>query len=180
MRVCVFCGSALGSRPSYAAAARGFAAALAPAGLGLVYGGSSLGLMGVLADTALADGVEVHGVIPNFMVGKEIAHRGLTKLHITDSMHARKAKMALLADGFVALPGGFGTLDELAEIFTWRQLGLHQKPVGILNVDGYFDDFIRFCDRAVSEGFVKPEHRALLQVGSDPAQLLATLFAPSR
>jgi uncharacterized protein (TIGR00730 family) len=180
MRVCVFCGSAAGAKPVFAEAARAFGRALAPAGLGLVYGGSSLGLMGALADAALAAGVEVHGVIPNFMVAKEIAHQRLTELHVTDSMHARKAKMASLADGFVALPGGFGTLDELAEIFTWRQLGLHVKPVGLLNVDGYFDDFVRFCDGAVTAGFVKPEHRALLQVGEDPAQLLATLFAPGR
>jgi uncharacterized protein (TIGR00730 family) len=180
MRVCVFCGSAPGNRPAYQAAARAFGHALAGAGLGLVYGGSSLGLMGTLADAALQAGVEVHGVIPNFMVAKEIAHQRLTELHITDSMHARKAKMAALADGFVALPGGFGTLDELAEIFTWRQLGLHAKPVGLLNVDGYFDDFVRFCDGAVAAAFVKPEHRALLQVAEDPVALLATLFAPSR
>jgi uncharacterized protein (TIGR00730 family) len=176
MRVCVFCGSAAGNRPSYAAAARRFARALAAARLGLVYGGSSLGLMGALADEALAAGVEVHGVIPGFMVPKEIAHGGLTELHVTDSMHARKARMASLADAFVALPGGFGTLDELAEIFTWRQLELHSKPVGMLNVDGYFDDFVRFCDRAVSEGFIKPAHREILHIGADPDALLATLF----
>jgi uncharacterized protein (TIGR00730 family) len=175
-KVCVFCGSASGSRPSYGEAARAFGRALAAARLGLVYGGSSIGLMGMVADEALAAGTEVHGVIPDFMVPKEIAHRGLTELHVTDSMHSRKAKMASLADAFVALPGGFGTLDELAEIFTWRQLGLHHKPIGILNIDGYFDSFVDFCDQAVTEGFVKAEHRALLQVSADPAALLATLL----
>src|SRR5439155_10902308 len=121
-------------------------------------------------------GAEVHGVIPEFMIPKEIAHPGLTQLHVMGSMHTRKARMAELADVFVALPGGFGTLDELAEIFTWRQLGLHPKPIGLLNVDGYFDHFIRFLDQAVGEGFLKADHRALLQIALEPRALLATLL----
>jgi uncharacterized protein (TIGR00730 family) len=176
MRVCVFCGSAAGGRPSYAEAAREFGRELARRGVGLVYGGSSLGMMGELANAVLSAGGEVHGVIPNFMLPREIAHPRLSELHVTDSMHARKAQMANLADAFVALPGGFGTIDELAEIFTWRQLDLHHKPIGMLNVDGYFDGFVGFCDHAMREGFVKPEHRALLHVASNPASLLATLL----
>jgi uncharacterized protein (TIGR00730 family) len=175
MRVCVFCGSAAGSRPIYLEAARSFGRALGETGVGLVYGGSSLGLMGALADAALGAGSEVHGVIPSFMIPKEIAHQGLTQLHVMDSMHSRKARMAELADAFVALPGGFGTLDELAEIFTWRQLALHPKPIGLLNVDGYFDRFVGFLDHAVQEGFLRAEHRALLQIGREPKTLLATL-----
>jgi uncharacterized protein (TIGR00730 family) len=176
VRVCVFCGSASGVRPIYAEAAHALGRALAQAKLGLVYGGSSLGLMGILADAVLAMGGEVQGVIPNFMVTREIAHTGLSELHIVDSMHARKAKMTSLADAFIALPGGFGTLDELAEIFTWRQLDLHRKPIGLLNVDGYFDGFIGFIEHAVKEGFVRREHRQLLQVDSEPPRLLDSLL----
>ncbi len=178
--VCLFCGSAAGEKPIYREAAVAFGRAVAEAGCGLVYGGSSLGLMGAAADAALAGGAPVMGVIPQFMVDKEIAHRGLTELHVVDSMHARKAKMAALADGFVALPGGFGTLDELAEIFTWRQLGLHELPIGLYDVRGYFSSLVAFVDHAVAEGFVKPQHRALLQVERDPARLLATLFGERR
>ena len=177
--VCMFSGSAPGASPKYAEAARAFGRAVADAGCALVYGGSSLGLMGAAADAALAAGGQVFGVIPRFMVDKEIAHRGLTELVVVDSMHARKARMAELSGAFVALPGGFGTLDELAEIFTWRQLGLHHKPIGLLNVDGYFGHFIAFVEHAVTSGFVKAEHAALLHVNADPGALLATLIRPA-
>jgi uncharacterized protein (TIGR00730 family) len=180
MRVCVFCGSAFGARPIFVEAARSLGAAIAARGLGLVYGGASVGLMGVVADAALADGGEVIGVIPQRLVDRELAHRGLSALHVVDSMHARKAKMASLSDAFVALPGGFGTLDELAEIVTWRQLGLHDKPFGLLDVDGYFEPLIAWTRRAVEDGFVKPEHRALLHVSSTADGLLATFFGERR
>ena len=176
----MFAGSADGEGPEFRRAAAAFGRAVAAAGCGLVYGGSSLGMMGAATEAALAAGAPVHGVIPRFMEEKEIAHRGLTELHVTESMHARKAKMAQLADVFVALPGGFGTLDELAEIFTWRQLGLHEKPIGLLDVGGYFRRFVEFVDHAVASGFIKPQHRALLRVESEPAALLATLFGERR
>ena len=171
-RVCVFSGSSPGARPAYREAAAGLGRALAARGLELVYGGARVGLMGVLADAALAAGAEVQGVIPAGMVAKEVAHEGLTQLHVVDSMHERKARMADLADAFVALPGGLGTLEELAEILTWAQLGLHQKPCGLLDVGGFFAGLLAFLDHTVTERFVRPEHRGLLLAAAEPEALL--------
>uniref|UniRef100_A0A7C2PIC0 Cytokinin riboside 5'-monophosphate phosphoribohydrolase n=1 Tax=Schlesneria paludicola TaxID=360056 RepID=A0A7C2PIC0_9PLAN len=173
--VCVFSGSALGTRPEYRCAAAAFGATLAQTGRRLIYGGGAIGLMGLTADAALASGGEVVGVIPEFLSRREIRHDGLTALHVVPSMHARKALMAELADAFVALPGGLGTLDELCEILTWSQLGLHVKPVGLLNVLGYFDPLVAQIDRAILEGFCRPEHRALFVVESDSATMLERL-----
>jgi hypothetical protein len=145
---------------------------LATRGIGLVYGGGDIGLMGEIANACLAEGGEVVGVIPEFMMEEEFAHHEVTQLHVVGSMHERKAMMAALSDAFVALPGGWGTLEELAEITTWAQLGLHGKPVGVLNVAGFFDDFVSFLDHATDEGFVKPAHRALLLVEDDINALL--------
>jgi uncharacterized protein (TIGR00730 family) len=171
-RVCVFCGSSPGTNPAYLESARAMGRTLAERGMGLVYGGGSVGLMGALADAALAAGGEVVGVIPQVLRIRELAHRGLTSLHVVGSMHERKAKMAELAQGFVALPGGLGTLEELAEILTWAQLGLHARPIGLLDVAGYWSHVVAFLDRAVQEGFVPPENRKLLAVAEDPATLL--------
>jgi uncharacterized protein (TIGR00730 family) len=171
-RVCVFCGSSVGRRPAYLDAARAMGRALARRGLALVYGGGGVGLMGAAADAALEAGGEVIGVIPRALELRELAHPRLTTLHVVGSMHERKAKMAELAHGFVALPGGMGTLEELAEILTWAQLGLHARPCGLLDVDGYYEPLITFFDRAVEEGFVRPEHRSLLVVADDPDALL--------
>jgi len=173
--VCVFCGSSPCARPEYAAAARGLAGALASRGLTLVYGGASRGLMGTLADAALAAGVPVVGVLPRPLARQEIAHAGLTELVIVDSLYERKRLMFERADAFVTLPGGLGTLDELAEVLTLSQLGLHAKPCGLLDVGGFFDPLIAFLDRAVSERFVRPEHLALVTVGEDPGRLLEAL-----
>ncbi len=171
-RICVFCGSSSGASPAYARAAAAFGRTLAQRGLGLVYGGASVGLMGVLADAALEGGGSVVGVIPAGLARKEIAHEGLTALRIVGSMHERKAVMAELSDGFVALPGGMGTLEEFFEIVTWAQLGLHAKPCGLLDVDGYFAPLLAFLDRAVEERFVKPVHRSFIQVDDTPERLL--------
>jgi uncharacterized protein (TIGR00730 family) len=171
-RICVFCGSSPGSRPSYAAAAARLGELLASRGIGLVYGGASVGLMGTLADAVLAGGGEAIGVIPAALQARELAHGGVTRLEIVGSMHERKARMAELADAFVALPGGMGTLEELAEILTWAQLGLHARPVGLLDAAGYYQPLIQFFDRAVAEGFIRPEHRRLLLVGPEPGPLL--------
>jgi uncharacterized protein (TIGR00730 family) len=176
-RICVFCGSSPGASPEFARAAEAFGRALAEAGIGLVYGGASVGLMGRLADSALAGGGEVIGVIPRALVDQEVAHHDLADLRIVASMHERKALMADLADGFVALPGGLGTLDELFEILTWAQLALHQKPVGLLDVGAYFAPLLAFLDGAVAARFLAPAHRAMLLVGDDPAALLATFRA---
>jgi uncharacterized protein (TIGR00730 family) len=175
--VCVFCGSSPGTGPAYLAAARATGRALARRGLRLVYGGGSVGLMGALADAALEAGGEVTGVIPRALQLRELAHPRLTALHVVGSMHERKARMAALAEGFLALPGGMGTLEELAEILTWAQLGLHARPVGVLDVAGYFDPLVAFLDRAVGEGFLRPEHRRLLLVGDDPDALLDRFVA---
>lgn len=174
-RVCVFCGSQLGSKPAYLEAARRMGESLARRKLGLVYGGASVGLMGAVADAALAAGGEVIGVLPGSLQKKELAHAGLTRLHLVGSMHERKAKMASLADAFVALPGGLGTLEEFAEVLTWAQLGLHRKPCAVLDVDGYYRPLTTFFDHAVSERFLRPEHRALLLVDDDPETLLDRL-----
>jgi uncharacterized protein (TIGR00730 family) len=147
--------------------------AIAAAGMGLVYGGASVGLMGWVADAVLADGGEVVGVIPKSMSKKEIAHGGLTDLHVVESMHERKAKMADLSSAFIALPGGLGTLEELLEILTWAQLGMHKKPIGVLNVGRYYDPLLALLDHAVDEQFVRPEHRLLLLSATTPEQLLA-------
>ena len=171
-RICVFCGSAEGARPAYRDAARGLGRELATRGLGLVYGGGSVGLMGVLADTVLAEGGEVVGVIPGPLATRELAHKGLTELMVVGSMHERKATMARLSDGFVALPGGLGTLEETLEVLTWTQLGIHRKPVGVLNVEGYWDGLERMLGHAVREGFVRAEYAALLLVGRSAPELL--------
>ena len=174
-RVCVFCGSKCGNGSRYIDAARGFAESLVHRHLGLVYGGGDIGLMGILADTMLPLGGEVIGVIPQLLEAKELAHRGITELHVVESMHARKALMADKADAFVALPGGFGTADELFEILTWRQLHIHDKPIGILNVDGFFDPFLAWLDRMVEDGFLSTKNRKLLIVETGGQQLLVRL-----
>jgi uncharacterized protein (TIGR00730 family) len=171
-RICVFCGSNSGTRPVYAEAARGIGAALARRGVGLVFGGGSVGLMGIAADAALAGGGEVIGVIPEALAAREVAHLGLRDLRVVGSMHERKALMAELSDAFVALPGGFGTFEEFCEVLTWAQLGLHRKPCGLLNVDGYYDPLLALFDRAVTEGFLHPAHRALVVEASDNETLL--------
>jgi uncharacterized protein (TIGR00730 family) len=173
--VCVFCGSARGARAEYVAAARRVGAALARSGLGLVYGGGRVGLMGVVADAALAEGGRVVGVIPEPLAREEIAHDGLTELHVVPGMHERKALMARRSAGFLMLPGGIGTFEEFFEILTWAALGLHRKPIGVLNVGGYFAPLLRLLDHAVAEGFVRPAHLALLLVSADPEALVAGL-----
>jgi len=170
--VCVYCGSSFGDDPRFAAAAAAFGATLAASGRTLVYGGGCVGLMGVLADAALAAGGRVVGVIPQALVDKEVAHFGLSELCVVASMHERKALMAELCDGFVALPGGIGTLEELFEAWTWGQLGLHEKPYGLLNVGGFFDPLLSFLDSQVAHRFVRPEHRNLLLVATDGEELL--------
>lgn len=176
-RICVFCGSSKGARPAYAEAAQRLGEDLVRRGLGLVYGGGSIGLMGVLADTVLAAGGEAIGVIPGGLASRELAHAGLTEMHVVDSMHERKAMMASLCDGFIALPGGLGTFEETLEILTWAQLGIHRKPVAVLNVEGYWDGLRRLLAHAVEEGFVRPEYAALLLFGGTPAELLDRLAA---
>jgi len=176
-RVLVFCGSSPGRVPEYAAAATQLGRELASRGLEVVYGGASVGLMGALADSALAAGGTVIGVIPTRLVEHEIAHAGLTKLHIVETMHERKALMAELSDAVIALPGGTGTLDELFELFTWKQLGLHRKPIALLDVDGYWQPLLAFLEHAVNERFVRAEHVAMLVVERSPAVLLDRLAA---
>ena len=171
-RVCVFCGSSLGRNPVYAEAAKQLGNALANRNLGLVYGGANIGMMGELANAAIDAGGEVIGVVPTIFVEKEIAHAALSDLRIVDSMHERKALMAELSDAFVALPGGFGTLDEFFEMVTWTQLGLHHKPCGVLNVCGYYSKLTDFLDYAVSEGYIKPHHGSLIQIDENPEALL--------
>lgn len=175
-RLCVFCGSALGQSPVYAEAARELAAAMASRGIGLVYGGAHVGLMGALADELMARGGEAIGVIPQALVDREIAHRGLSRLIVVTSMHERKATMAAHADAFVALPGGFGTLDELMEIVTWRQLGIHAKPVGLLDVDDYFAGLIAFIEHMTRAGFVRRDDAQQLVVAPRASELLDRLF----
>jgi uncharacterized protein (TIGR00730 family) len=174
-RICVFCGSSPGSRPEYRAAAEEMGAELARRKIGLVYGGGNVGLMGVIADAVLGAGGDVQGVMPEHLVAREVGHKGLTKLHVVRSMHERKALMADLSDAFVALPGGFGTLEEFCEVVTWTQLGLHAKPCGILNVLGFYSPLLRMFDHAVEERFLKPENRALVLARDKPAELLQAL-----
>jgi uncharacterized protein (TIGR00730 family) len=176
-RVCVFCGSNPGTRPAYSITARALGAALVRRGLGLVYGGGGVGLMGILADTVLEAGGEVIGVIPEALVAREVAHHGLTELRVVGSMHERKALMAELADAFIALPGGFGTFEELCEAITWMQLGLHRKACSVLDVEDYYAPLLALFDHATAEGFVRPEHRALVIAESDPDRLLDRLEA---
>jgi uncharacterized protein (TIGR00730 family) len=172
MRICVFCGSSCGARPAYAAGAKRLGELMAQRNIGLVFGGGCVGLMGVVADTVLANGGEATGVIPDGLMRREIGHRGVTKLHVVESMHQRKALMADLSDAFIALPGGYGTLEEFAEIVTWSQLGIQIKPCVLLNLEGYWDGLLNFVDHAVSQDFVRPENRSLILVGSTPEEVL--------
>jgi uncharacterized protein (TIGR00730 family) len=174
-RICVFCGSSPGSRPDYAEAAVATARLLAQRGIGVVYGGASVGLMGVLADAALAAGGSVTGVIPRRLVEHEIAHPGLSELHVVETMHERKALMAELSDAVIALPGGTGTLDELFEMFTWSQLGLHRMPIGLLDVAEYWQPLLRFLEHSVNERFLRAEHFETMLIDRDPGFLLDRL-----
>jgi uncharacterized protein (TIGR00730 family) len=181
-RIVVFCGSSPGRRPAYVAAAQSLGRLLAARGIGVVYGGASIGLMGALADSALAAGGEVIGVIPSGLFPAEIPHTGLTEQHVVTTMHERKALMAELSDAVVALPGGTGTLDELFEMFTWSQLGLHRQPIGLLDVEGYWQPLLAVMDHMAQERFITPQHRNALLVESDPAALLEALssYEPTR
>ena len=171
----MFCASSRGGDPRHAAAARAFGALLARSGRRVVYGGGNTGLMGALAEGALAAGGEIVGVMPRHLVDREVAHRGLTRLDVVGSMHERKARLADMADGFVALPGGLGTLEEFTEIWTWGQLGLHRKPYGLLDVAGFYAPLLAFLDHAVAEGFMRPEHRAMVSVAQDAEALLEAM-----
>ncbi len=170
--LCVYCGSSPGNRPEYAMAAKALAREFLARGIGLVYGGASVGIMGIIADTILEGKGQVIGVMPKAMVDKEISHPGLTELKVVGSMHERKALMADLADGYIALPGGLGTLEELIEVLTWAQLGFHQKPCGLLNVEGFYDHLESFLAHSAAQGFIKKDHRAMLMIESNPAALL--------
>jgi uncharacterized protein (TIGR00730 family) len=172
-RIAIFCGSNPGARPDYVEAARSLGRLLAQRGIGIVYGGSNVGLMAALADAVMDEFGDIIGVIPRMLVEREVANTALTDLRIVDSMHQRKAMMAELADGFIALPGGIGTLEEFFETWTWGQLGMHTKPCGLLNVAGYFDPLLEFLDQAVAERFVRDVHRSMVVVERDPAALLA-------
>lgn len=175
--VCVFCGSNLGARPSYAFAATRLGEVLAARRLTLVYGGARVGLMGALAAAAIAAGARVEGVLPEFLASKERAYEGLAELEIVSSMHERKTSMARRSDAFIALPGGYGTLDELFEMLTWSQIGLIAKPCGLLDVDGFFASLVAYLDHATTEGLIRPEHRAMLLVDADPGRLVDRLAA---
>ncbi|MVW71431.1 TIGR00730 family Rossman fold protein [Bordetella sp. 15P40C-2] len=170
--LCVYCGSNAGNRPDYIEAARALAREMVRRDIGLVYGGASVGIMGAVADAVLAEGGRAVGIIPESLMRKEIGHRELTELHIVGSMHERKTMMAERSDGFIALPGGAGTLEELFETWTWAQLGMHQKPCGMLNIAGYYDQLAGFLDHAVQESFIRAEHRAMLIVEQQPSALL--------
>ena len=175
--LCVYCGSRPGASPAYAAAAQHIGSEIGRMGWQLVYGGGRAGLMGIVADAALAAGASVVGVIPQSLMERELGHRGLTELHVVTTMHERKLMMAERSDAFMALPGGIGTFEELFEVWTWRQLGYHDKPVGLLNVDGYYDGLLAFLHHTVQHGFVSPPQQALLQVDSDPRTLMARMAA---
>lgn len=175
--ICVFCGSSMGTRDAYRNAARALGKEMARRGIGLVYGGSNIGLMGVIADAVLEAGGEAIGIMPFHLVRKEIAHQQLTELRVVNTMHERKALMGDLADGFIALPGGFGTYDEICEVVTWAQLGLHQKPCALLNVAGYYDALVAMFDHATQEGFVRRAHREMLIVSADVGELLNQMQA---
>jgi hypothetical protein len=174
--ICIFCGSLSGTRPSYAEAAQRVGRALAANGFGLVYGGGSVGLMGIVADAALEAGGPVVGVIPDPLATKEVAHDGLTELVVVPGMHERKALMATRASGFLALPGGVGTYEEFFEIVTWAALGLHRKPIGILNVEGYFDPLLALLEHGVAEGFIRGKHLRGLLVSTNPERIVASLL----
>ena len=174
-RVCVFCGSSVGNRSTYRDAAVAMGTVLAAKGIGLVYGGGNVGLMGVVADAVLAGGGDVIGVIPQSLADREVAHLGVTDLRVVDSMHTRKAMMADLADAFIAMPGGVGTFEEFFEAVTWTQLGVHRKPCGLLNAGGFYTPLEAFIDQAVTEGFIKPVHRSIVVCDDDPARLLDKL-----
>jgi uncharacterized protein (TIGR00730 family) len=176
--VCVYCGANAGVGPGYAQAAQALARAMVGANIALVYGGGKVGLMGVIADEVLRLGGEVSGVIPTALVEREVGHMGLTRQFIVKDMHERKAMMAQLSDGFIAMPGGMGTLEELFEMLTWSQLGIHAKPIGLLNVDHFYDGLLGFIAHAREQGFVQPQYAALMMVESDPGQLLQRLGAP--
>jgi uncharacterized protein (TIGR00730 family) len=175
--VCVYCGSANGARPVYAEAAKAFGRALVEADLALVYGGGSVGLMGIIADEVLSLGGRAIGVIPELLMSKEVGHTGLTELHVVPDMHQRKKKMADLADAFVSMPGGVGTLEELFEVYTWAQLRYHEKPVALLNVDGYYNPLLEMLRHTVEEGFMRAPYLDMLQVASDPVALIGALKA---
>ncbi len=174
-RICVFCGASPGARPEYAQATTELARLLTSEGIGVVYGGGGVGLMGVLADAVLAEGGEIIGVIPRALLDREIAHRDVADMRVVTSMHERKALMAELADAFIALPGGLGTMEELFEVYTWAQLGLHQKPCALLNVEGYYEGVADFLSHAVEERFLREEHREMLMVESQPGPLIERL-----
>lgn len=178
--LCVYCGSSIGASQSYTEAARLLGKVMVDNNISLVYGGGKVGLMGVIADEVMRLGGEATGVIPKALMDKEVGHGGLTRLHIVNDMHERKAMMADLSDGFVAMPGGIGTLEELFEVFTWSQLGLHDKPIGLLNVDGFYDGLTAFLLHVVNEKFLRPEQASLLIHDADPARLVLRLrsFAP--
>ena len=173
--VCVFCGSNPGTNPRFADAAREFGGLLAKEGIALVYGGGHVGLMGIVADSVLANGGKAIGVIPRALWDREVGHRGLTELHIVETMHERKAMMASLADAFVALPGGLGTLEEIFEVWTWAQLGIHAKPLGFLDVAGFYDPLMEFLDRGVEAGFIREQYRAMAIVDAEAVTLLRRL-----
>lgn len=170
--ICVFCGSSIGRNPAYRDAAVRLGQILAQNKIRLIYGGASVGIMGAVADATMAAGGEVVGVIPGNLFKKEVAHAGLTKLHTVGSMHERKAMMEQLSDGFIALPGGWGTFEEFFEILTWAQLGLHRKPIGLLNIEGYYESLLQLVDHGIKEEFIQPDYRRLLLSDSDPARLL--------
>jgi len=176
-RICIFCGSSFGARPVYRRAAQELGALLARRGLGLVFGGGGIGLMGAVADSVMEHGGEAIGVIPDGLMRREIGHRNITRLHVVESMHQRKAMMADLADAFIALPGGYGTLEEFCEIVTWSQLGIQKKPCGLLNIEGYWDGLLAFLDHAAEEAFLRPENRALVLVASTPEAMLDKIAA---
>jgi uncharacterized protein (TIGR00730 family) len=174
-RVCVFCGSNPGSSSEYRSMATRLGSLLAARGIGLVFGGGSVGMMGAVADAAAAGGAETIGIIPEGLAAREVAHRGVTEMHVVTTMHQRKALMSELSDAFIALPGGFGTLEELFEVTTWAQLGIHRKPIGLLDINGYYRQLVSFIDHAVKEQFIRREYRDLFVVGEDPETLLDTL-----
>ena len=181
-RICVFCGANAGNRPQYRSEAEKLGRLLAARSLELVYGGGNVGLMGIVADACLEAGGSVIGVIPEALMGKEVAgrhvdHRNLTRLEVVDSMHTRKARMAELADGFIAMPGGFGTFEEFCEVLTWGQLGFHVKPMGLLNVAGYYDTLLALFDHAVQEGFLRQQNRDMALADADPSRLLEAMAA---
>jgi uncharacterized protein (TIGR00730 family) len=177
LRLCVFCGSSTGLDPAFASAARTLATELAARGIDVVYGGGNVGLMGIVADAALAAGGRVIGVIPHALVTRELAHQGLSEIHVVDSMHERKALMSSLSDGFIALPGGFGTLEEFCEAVTWTQLGVHAKPCGLLNVAGFYDGLLAFLEHALHEEFLRATHREIVVSDTDPSALIDRLVA---